>query len=276
MRSGRVVAAIAALVVSGASAAWASAWRSSPTAPPPPPPPPGSTSSLYSGPGPRPGPSILYARPVTAPELTNTGIWHAPPILVSGATAYRDGEFLYQDWIYDDTGAREAPDPNDPRSSGNLFSKPNGTYTYPTGPGYDSNAADLVEFRVKPTAHATAFRITLNTLTSPRLIAFSIAIGGRPGHAIPFPDGANVSAPANMFLTVHPAGHRLVGTLVHAGKDKRVHGPAPRVHVDRLRHQITVLVPHSDWNPRRRTFRLAMGVGLWDPAHQRYLLPQQT
>src|SRR5437660_4279818 len=79
------------------------------------------TASLYSGPGPRPGPSILYAPPAIAPELTNTGIWHAKPILVSGATAYRHGEFLYQDWIYDDNGAHDAADPNDPRSSGNLF-----------------------------------------------------------------------------------------------------------------------------------------------------------
>ncbi|HZU61397.1 MAG TPA: glucodextranase DOMON-like domain-containing protein [Solirubrobacteraceae bacterium] len=235
-----------------------------------------SSSSLYTGPGPRPGPSILYAHPVTAPELTNGGIWHAAPILVSGAFAYRDGEFLYQDWLYDDNGARETPDPNDPRTSGNLFSKPNGTYTYPTGPGYHDNAADLVEFRVKPTARATAFRITLNTLENPRLIAFSIAIGGRADHVHRFPDGANVSAPASLFLTVHPGRHGLVGTLVHAGNDKRVRGPAPRVRVDRIRHQITVLVPHSAWNPRRDTVRLAMGVGLWNGARHRYLLPGQT
>ena len=107
-------------------------------------------SSLYTGPGSRPGPSILYAPPALAPQLTNTGVWHAPPILVSGASAYRDGEFLYQDWLYDDHGAREVPDPNDPRASGDTFSKPDGTYDYPTGPGYDNDAADLVEFRVKP------------------------------------------------------------------------------------------------------------------------------
>ncbi len=112
---------------------------------------PASASSLYSGPGPRPGPSILYETPAVAPELTNTGIWHAPPILVSGTTAYRDGEFLYQDYLYDDHGAHEVPDPTDPRASGDTFSKPNGTYTYPTGPGYANDAADLVEFRVKPT-----------------------------------------------------------------------------------------------------------------------------
>ena len=235
-----------------------------------------ANTSLYSGPGPRPGPAILYARPHVAPELTNTGIWHAPPILVSGSTAYRDGEFLYQDWVYDDSGARQASDPGDPRASGDLFSKPDGTYTYPTGPGYADNAADLVEFRVKPTARATAFRVTLNTLQNPRLIAFSIAIGGHSGRTFSFPYGANVVAPASLFLTVHPAGRRLVGTLVHAANGRPVSGPAPSVHVDRRRHQITLLVSHRDWNPRRGTVRLAMGVGLWDSANHRYLLPQQS
>ena len=232
-----------------------------------------ATGSLYSGPGPRPGPALLYVKPSEAPELTNTGIWHAPPILVSGASAYRDGEFLYQDWIYDDHGAREAPDPTDPRATGDLFSRPGGTYTYPTGPGYDENAADLVEFRVKPTARATAFRVTLNSLENPALIAFSLAIGGRAGHALLFPDGANVSAPGSLFLTVHPARRKLVASLVHAGSDHRVAGPTPAVHVDLRRHQITILVPHGDWNPRRSTVRLAMGVGLWDPATHAYLLP---
>src|ERR1700730_13190656 len=93
-------------------------------------------SSLYSGPGSRPGPSILYSGPAVASQLTNAGIWRAQPILVSGTEAYRAGEFLYQDFLYDDHGAHGVPDPNDTRMSGDLFSKPGGTYTYPTAPGY--------------------------------------------------------------------------------------------------------------------------------------------
>jgi hypothetical protein len=235
------------------------------------------SGSLYAGPGPRPGPAILYEPPAVAPELTNIGPWRAKPILVSGATAYRHGEFMYQDWLYDDHGAHEVSDPNYPGSTGDLFSKPDGTYDYPSGPGYDNNAADLVEFRVKPMRRATLFRITLNTLENPALIAFSIALGGKPGHTFPFPDGANVVAPATLFLTVHPgSGGRLVADLVHAGSDKRVKGPAPRVRVDLYRHQITVAVPHRTWNPRRRTVRMALGVGLWDASAGRYLLPQQS
>ncbi len=234
---------------------------------------PANASSLYSGAGPRPGPSILYETPALAPQLTNTGIWHAPPILVSGTTAYRDGEFLYQDYLYDDHGAHEVPDPTDPRASGDTFSKPNGTYTYPTGPGYSNDAADLVEFRVRPTATTTGFRITLNTLENPSLIAFSIAIGGQPGQTYPFPDGANVVAPASLFLTVHPSGSQLAADLVHAGSDAPVTGPAPTVSVDLQRRQIEVDVPHQDWNPGRNTVRMAAGVGLWNSATGQYLLP---
>src|SRR5919197_3313163 len=74
--------------------------------------------SLYSGSGPRPGPDILYAPATTAPQLTNAGVWKAPPILVSGASAYRGGEYLYQDFLYDDRGANGGQrDPNDPRAA---------------------------------------------------------------------------------------------------------------------------------------------------------------
>src|SRR5436190_3476758 len=137
-----------------------------------------AASSLYHGPPPRPGPEILYRTPVQAPQLRNQGIWQAPPILVSGASAYREGEFLYQDFLYDDHGAKGlSRDPGDPRASGDSFSAPNGTYTYPTASAYANNAADLVELRVKPLPGASAFRITLNTMQDPSLVGTTIAIG---------------------------------------------------------------------------------------------------
>src|SRR4051812_31351454 len=65
--------------------------------------------------GAKPGPDLLYADAPPAPQLENAGPWKADPILVSGATAYRDGEFLYQDFLFDDHGAAGATDdPSDP------------------------------------------------------------------------------------------------------------------------------------------------------------------
>jgi hypothetical protein len=231
--------------------------------------------SLYTGPGSRPGPALLYSRAFHPAQLGNAKPWRVGPILVSGATAYRRGEFLYQDFLYDDTGAQQTADPGDPRTAGNLFSKPNGTYTYPTDPRYANNAADLVELRVKPLPRSTAFRLTLNTMKDPKLVAFSIAIGGRKGHLFAFPRGANVKSPARLFLTVHPKGKGFVGELVSAATGKQVGAAAPTVRVLKARRQIEVRVPHSDWNPHRALVRLAAGVGLWDAQAGRYLLPQE-
>jgi hypothetical protein len=221
---------------------------------------------------------VLYQPLAQAAQLENAAgsSWHAAPILVSGASAYRKGEFVYQGYVYDDHGAKEVTDPSNPMhspggdsSGGDLFSAPDGTYDYPSGPGYDENAANLIELRVKPKANATAFRITLNTLEDPNLVATAIAIGGTPGQTHPFPFGANVSAPAQYFLTVHGE----TATLTDAASGNEVPGPAPTVSVDRQRRQITVEVRHSEWNPGTSTVRLAAGVGLWNAAAGSYLLP---
>ncbi|MGH8455632.1 MAG: hypothetical protein ACRETW_01770 [Stenotrophobium sp.] len=243
----------------------------------------GGVQSLYTGPGQRPGPDILYQPLADAPEMQNTGVWQAPPILVSGASAYRCGEFLYQDFLYDDHGAKELPDPTDPlllslqaiengntgaASAASIFAVPNGTYTYPTAAGYAGNAADLVEFRVKPLTDATAFRVTLNTLIDPALTGFTLALGGTPGSSVAWPHGANVSSPAAMFLTVHGTTAELL-----KADGSTVAGGAPTVTIDLPRRQYTVLVPHGAWNSAGQVVRMALGVGLWDAANNRYLLP---
>jgi len=216
--------------------------------------------------GHRPGPDILYAKPPRAPQLENTGVWHAQPILVSGAQSYRDGEWLYQDYLHDDHGATGAKDPNDPYGAGaHLFSPPAGTFSYPTAKDYANNAADLVEFRVKPLADATAFRVTLNTLIDPATTAFTIALGN--GDSTAWPDGAGVSSPAKNFLTWHGDAATLTDA---AGKTVT---PAPSVQVDKLRRQVQLLVPHKAWNPGDDKVRMTVGVGLWDKASDSYLKP---
>jgi pimeloyl-ACP methyl ester carboxylesterase len=220
--------------------------------------------------GHRPGPDVLYAPPPRAPQLENAGVWKAGPILVSGASAYRDGELVYQDFLYDDHGAGAvAWQPNDQSYDSEAFARPEGTYTYPTAPEYASNAADLVELRVKPLAGATAFRITLNTMVEPDIAATTIAIGSSAAPR-PFPHGANATAPARLFLTVHGA----TAELVDASTGAPVH-PAPTASVDVKRRQIDVRVPHAAWDPGRAVVRLAAGVGLWDAANGRYLVPQR-
>jgi MYXO-CTERM domain-containing protein len=211
-----------------------------------------------------PGPPILYQAPATAPQLTNAAPWTAAPLLVSGAHAYEHGEFLYQDFLYDDSGANgNLNDPNDKRPQGDAFSLRTGTYSYPSDPRYAGNAADLVELRVKPLSDSTAFRITLTELGAPSLVAATIGIGTPGSASQQAPYGANVAMPAGRFLTVHGGSADLDGT------------PVP-VSFDTNRAQITVTVPHTLWDPGTSVVRLSAGVGLWDAAAGKYLLPQQS
>jgi predicted esterase len=219
--------------------------------------------------GHRPGPKVLYEKPPRAPQLENASPWTAKPILVSGASAYRRGEFLYQDFIYDDHGAAGVRDPGDPFNPAVfLFSPKKGTVTYPTDPVFANNAADLVELRVKPVAGAIAFRVTVNTLKDASRTAFTIALGSS---AVPrsWPHGAGVSSPAALFLTVHGGTAELRDAATNAVKT-----PAPTATVDRTRRQFDVRVPHAAWNPGNGVVRMAAGVGLWDPGAGSYLAPQ--
>ena len=227
----------------------------------------GSLPTVSSGP--RPGPDALYEPAAKAPQLENAGPWRAKPILVSGAEAYRSGEYLYQDYLYDDHGAAKSHDLTDPFGFPDfIFSPKDGTLTYPTGPDFSMNGADLVELRAKPVAGATAFRVTLNTLRAPERTAFTIAIGDSP-EPRSWPHAAGVVSPAQLFLTVHGTTAELVDGATHAGV-----GPAPTVTVDVRRRQFDVRVPHAAWNPGTGSVRLAAGVGIWDGGAGHYATPQ--
>lgn len=122
--------------------------------------------------GVRPGPALLYAEPITNPQLQN----HHPrfvarPILMQGQEAYVNGEYLYQDYLYDDYGSDVSND--DLNETGVMVGNSDvngleprvGDIDYPTNfARYGGNAADLVEFRIAPGGDDTAYRISLNTL----------------------------------------------------------------------------------------------------------------
>lgn len=236
-------------------------------------PPAAPVSATPSGPGlgQHPGPNVLHAAAAAVPQLQNAGVWRADPILVSGAWAYRDGEYLYQDFLYDDYGAAGVTDPNGFSNDTSFLGSPTaGSLRYPADPVFANNAADLVEFRVKPLPGATAFRITLNTLQDAGRTAFTIAIGDS-AQLVEWPHGAGVRSPAALFLTVHGETAEL-----REAETGTVRSPVPSVSVDLKRRQFDVRVPSAAWDPGTGTVRLAAGVGLWDTSAARYLAPQET
>jgi len=147
--------------------------------------------------------TILYAAPPRAPQLENVGVWKARPILISGASAYRKGEFLYQDYLYDDHGANGgANDPTDAHVAASAFLLDEWHLHVSCRSRVCEQRRGLVELRLKPRTNEIVFRVTLNSLKDPARIGFTLAIG-ESAASREFPNGANVRAPAALFLTVH-------------------------------------------------------------------------
>ena len=208
-----------------------------------------------------PGPDILHRPPPRAPQFENTGVWKAEPTKVCMTSAYRAGEFLYQDCLWDDTGGGPA--------YRWWFYTAIKTYEYPLNPAYRNNAADLVEVRLKPLADATAIRVTYNTMTDPNLAAVTIALGGDPAKPMEVPHGANTRMPAQVFITAHGNEGDIVDAATGQARPER-----PAVTADVERRQVDIRVPYSAFDPRGNpAVRVAAAAGLWDSAGQRYFVP---
>ena len=209
-----------------------------------------------------PGPEILHRPPPRAPQFENTGVWKAEPTKVCLTSAYRSGEFLYQDCLWDDTGGGPA--------YRWWYYTAFKTYRYPTDPAYRNNAADIVEVRLKPLADATAIRVTYNTMTDPNLVAATVALGGDPARPADVPHGANTRMPAQVFVTAHGGGGDIVDAATGQVRPER-----PAVTTDVERRQVEIRVPYSAFDPRGNPgVRVGAAAGLWDSGANRYLAPR--
>src|SRR5919112_2431795 len=65
-----------------------------------------------------PGPTLLYAKQPRVPELANRAPFRAAPLLVSGTDAYRRGEYVFQDHLFDDHGAETGVSSSPPGVAG--------------------------------------------------------------------------------------------------------------------------------------------------------------
>jgi len=205
----------------------------------------------------------LHAGPAHAPQLENTGIWHAEPIGICLVSAYRAGEYVHQGCPYDDNGGgiqyRWFYD--------TIFRN----YTYPDDPSYRRNLANILEVRIKPLKQETAFRVTMNTMTDPGLLGLTLALGDSGGPR-PAPHRANTVLPAERFITVHGTE----GDITDAASGQTL-AQKPAVTVDVTRRQIEIRVPHSVFDPTGRdSVRVALAAGLWDRAANAYLVPQAS
>ena len=221
--------------------------------------------------GERPGPPLLYERPPPAPELSNQAPFRAKPLLVSGTDAYRDGEYLYQDYLFDDRGADTLEGSAGQRDSNANFSPTSGNVFYPTADRFAQNAADLVEFRVKPTPSAIVYRVTLNTVKErdAAIVGIGIDTDRSGGASVAWPGGAGVSSPGlDRFVTAWGTGGRVYRRNPSTGElvaDAALSDD--QVTINRRTNQMTIRVPRSEMNPGGTTWRYAAGAGLRSAAN---------
>jgi poly(3-hydroxybutyrate) depolymerase len=214
---------------------------------------------------PRPGPDALYGENPTPPQLENGPGWAADPLLVSGSQAYVDGEYLYQDYVYDDHGADTRSllslAPSGAEGIWGPFAQPTGDLHYPNDAArYGYNAADLLEFRARPTDGGVVYRITLNTMFEADAAAVAIGIdttagdpaAGEGDHRTDWGYGlGDLGAPADHVLVTWGTGAELDGRPL----------ADDRVAVDVERNQIEVEVP---LDAEGATWRHYLAVGLWN------------
>jgi hypothetical protein len=217
----------------------------------------GSLPSVSSGK--LPGPPLLYAKAPQVPQLENRAPFRARPLLVSGTDAYRRGEYLYQDYLFDDHGADTGASVSPPGVAG--FSPASGDVLYPSGARYANNAADLIELRIRPTAKAIVYRVTLGAVLDDDATVVGIGIdtdrsGGAP---VAWPGGAGVSSPGlDRFITAWGTGGRVTDLPGGTGQGL----PAGAVTISKRTNQMTIRVPRALMNPGRATWRYVAGTGL--------------
>lgn len=220
---------------------------------------PASLPSVRSGA--RPGPDVLYSARPRTPQLENRHpSFVAEPILVSGAEAYVDGEYLYQDHLYDDYGA------DTDGSGASPLSERVGDVDYPDDRArYAGNAADLVELRISTReTDAVHYRFTLSSMMAPdaamAVVAFDTdgdpATGASELPRHPGLDLRGIDEAVTTWGTGAEHSH------LHDGAATSTAVP---VTVDTVANQITVSVPRSVSDPHG-TWRAVVAVGLHDAA----------
>jgi hypothetical protein len=196
------------------------------------------------------------ADPDPPPPSLGGCVWSATPTMLGGTARYEAGEWMFNDFVYDDYGADTSPGgANQIVSLGATA----GDFRYPSDPRYANNTADIAEVRLRRDGDDLCLRVTMNTLVDASTLVVGVAISASENPAThPFPFGAGVSAPADVFLTVADGSVRITDPATNATFD------AGALNVDLDANTIEVRLP--DGFPASSEFGLNIVSGLWDAA----------
>lgn len=109
-----------------------------------------------------------------------TDDWTGSSTYIGGETTVSSGEFVYQDYLFDDTGKDSGMGPLNDRGTYRGLAPTAGNYAYPiealpTRCG--TNCADLLEFRAALRGDRVYFLARLNTLLAPGTTVVGITLG---------------------------------------------------------------------------------------------------
>jgi pimeloyl-ACP methyl ester carboxylesterase len=187
-------------------------------------------------------------------------VWSHRSPMVGGESGYDRGQFVYQDWLYDDEGAREpvpGSAPNDSKQFGGL-SRPSGMFRYPADAGrYGANAADLDRVRFALQGRKLWIRAELNTLLVPDSTVVGLAFGTATSPLHAWPLQAGISTPSDVGVTLWGTGGQL--DEFQNGRLRSLSGVSVSVRAN----AIEASVPLSQL-PATRRLRVYAATGLWD------------
>lgn len=231
-----------------------------------------------------PGPGILYqlfSNPSTHPILQNhDALFQADPIMVQGQEAYVNGEYLYQDFIFDDYGSDVSNDDFDEAGPNvgnnrdlNGLEPRVGDIDYPTNVArYGGNAADLLEFRIVHGISDVTYRITLNTLLEPDSTIISLVFdmdndpltGLLPVERLPRDPGTDFAG-ADEVIDIWGTGAE--HSNLNTGSST---GLLVTTRLDA--NQMWVTVPRSTHNPTGEV-GVVVATGVYDVANDGWMMP---
>ena len=211
--------------------------------------------------------------------------WRGEAAMVSNFGWVRSGEFIYQDYLYDDHGPNadkishtDAPlgaavrggDPTNPRtgSSGGQV-RHAGDYFYAADDsGYYLNVADLIEFRATRRGEDVyyLFRMAALAAEDDAVIGVCIDTDGRMETGLvdwPFEAGLSQALGCDLHLTVHGTGTQVTDASGTITSLKEL-GGATRADVEA--NTIEVRVPVAVADPGAGTWRYWVASGVWDAA----------
>jgi len=192
--------------------------------------------------------------------------WKGSSPMLGGEWVVSAGEFVYQDYLYDDLGAAvgdAAQRRNDGFARGGGSKDTGiGTYMYPKDfERYGSNAADINQIRARRHGNQVQFAVVFNTLLAPDTTVVGLALGDGGADRMAWPLAAGIETPGTKHvITAWGTGASF--------DDLPISAVGGSVAVDIEDNAFEISLPAKLVG---KSFRAYAAAGLWDPANQHWM-----